>query len=218
MSVAMKPAPPQPTTQDVNSSSAKSDSLTSAFRQLQALASCDSLQSAAEIIRQLDHQQKQIRELEEKEKKHIIAMEVMASKIEKDKKRQSDAEANIESLHKMIADKEKALSEYSQKLDSAANDTKKLKSEKSLEAAKVLGLSADITSLQKVMKDREASINRMIASESSIKDLLTSEQKRTGQLKQECESLRVAMEASQVKLGTLESFRGPYQEMDENLM
>ncbi|KAJ5531923.1 hypothetical protein N7494_008475 [Penicillium frequentans] len=222
MSVAVKPAPPQPTAQDVNSSLAKNDSLTSAFRQLKALASSDPLQSAAEIIRQLDHQQEQMKELRkrinEQERSHTIATKVLASTIEKDKKTQIDADAEIHSLRKEIADKEKDLRDYSQKLDAAANDMKRLKSEKIQEANKAMGLSKDITSMQKALKEKDTSIDQMIALKSSFNDRLASEEKKTGDLKQECESLRAAMEDAQIKLGRLESFRAPYQEMDEDSM
>ncbi|KAJ6018276.1 hypothetical protein N7451_001655 [Penicillium sp. IBT 35674x] len=222
MSVVLKPAPSQQTAQDVNASLAKNDSLTSAFRQLKALASSDPLQSAAEVIRQLDHQQEQMKELSrklnEQERSHTIATKVLASTIEKDKKTQINADAEIYSLRKEIADKEKGLRDYSQKLDAVANDLKRLKLEKFQEATKAVKLSEDITSLQKVLKEKDTSIHQMTALESSFNDRLASEEKKTGDLKQECESLRAAMEESQSKLGRLESFRAPYQEMDEDAM
>ncbi|KAJ5631890.1 uncharacterized protein N7484_011990 [Penicillium longicatenatum] len=185
---------------------------------MKAFVSGDPLQNAADIIHQLDQQQEQIKELREQEKNHTIAMQVMASKIDKDKKRQSDAEAMFASLHKTIADKEKSLSESSKKLDVAVNDCKKLKTEKSQEAIKAMDLSARITSLQKVLKDRDASINEMAACESNFNDRLASEQQRTAELKQECESLKAAMEESQNRLERLESFRGSYQEINEKAM
>jgi chromosome segregation ATPase len=185
---------------------------------MKAFVSGDPLQNAADIIHQLDQQQEQIKELREQENNHTIAIQVMASKIDKDKKRQSDAEAMFASLHKTIADKEKSLSESSKKLDMAVNDCKKLKAEKSQEAIKAMDLSARITSLQKVLKDRDASINEMAACESNFNDRLASEQQRTAELKQECESLRAVMEESQNRLERLESFRGSYQEINEKAM
>lgn len=218
MSVAEKPTSPQPAIQDVNSSLAQSDSLTSAFRQLKALASSDPLQSAAEIVRQLDRQRGQIKELRKKLNEQEITTKVLTSTIEKDKKTQSDADTRIHAFRRNIADKEKGLLEYSQKLEAAANDMKRLKSEKSQEATKALELSNTITSLQKALEEKTASINQMIANEASFNDRLASEEQKTEDLKQYCESLRAAKEDSQTKLERLESFRAPYQEMDEDAM
>lgn len=217
MSVAAKP-PPQRATQDGNSNSPKSDSLKDFLKHIIKFASSSELQLASDIIREFDHQKEQINKLSDQDKDHTITIKMMAATIEKDKKTQEDSQAQTEALKKDMVEKDKVASAYLEKLNALGKDAEKLQSEKSQEIVKVSRLSDDITSLQKNLKEKNALIDKMVASQSSFGDRLRSEEKKSGDLQKECASLKRIIEESQLKLQKLEGFRGSYPKMDEDSM
>ncbi|KAJ5935844.1 hypothetical protein N7466_005391 [Penicillium verhagenii] len=221
MSVATKPSPPpgpQPGIQHVNSSSPTSDSFKCWVKCLLDFASKPELQIASNFIREFEHQQDQIKKLSDQDKDHTIAMKMMASTIEKDQTKQKEVQAKVESLRQIIADQETTISKYLQSIKTLETDAKNSKSDKIQDAAKLERLSDDITSLQKSLKEKDAIINKMKASESNFNDRLAIEKKKVGKLQEQCTSMTRIMEDSQAKLKTLESFRGSYREVAEDTM
>ncbi|KAJ5929862.1 hypothetical protein N7454_006812 [Penicillium verhagenii] len=221
MSVAKKPSPPpepQHGIEHFNSSTPTSDSFKCWVKCLLDFASKPELQIASNFIREFEHQQDQIKKLSDQDKNHTIAMEMMASTIEKDQTTQKEVQAKVESLRQVIADKDTTITKYLQSIKTLDNDAKKLKSDKVQDAAKIEGLANDITYLQKSLKEKDAIIHKMKAFESTSNDRLAIERTKVGKLEEQCTSMTRIMEDSQAKLNTLESFRGSYREVAEDTM
>ncbi|KAJ5761768.1 uncharacterized protein N7511_005150 [Penicillium nucicola] len=227
MSMSIEPSVPHKTSQDVTVPQITSETLESTVKQLCIFASSPDMEAASFIAHEIESQREQIKtkqnelsearkKLDEQEKNQSIAMNQWFIEMQKEKANYARVEGEVVLLKESVARKDSKLAESAQRIKNLEKERNTAQSENVSEKAKVNQLSLNITSLQKVLKERDGTIDQLRVTEVSMKDTLSSEKQRNEELEKELHSQMSIIQLSQTRLHKLEGYGFPGHQMDED--
>ncbi|KAJ5816156.1 hypothetical protein N7447_008389 [Penicillium robsamsonii] len=220
---------PRAPSQGVTAPLVTSEALEVTVRQICTFASSSEMKIASAIILEMQNQREQIKrksdelseirkKLEEQEKNQNIAMDQWFIGMQTQKSKFEACEAQVQSLRGTIAKKENELAQSAQKNKNIEDEKKKAQLEHLSEKSKANGLSNDMTSLEKRLKEKDAIINNLRTANLGMTNSLSSEKNKNEELEKEVSSLKSIIRESQARLQKLEGYGFCGHQMDEDSM
>lgn len=132
------------------------------------------------------------------------------------------AERKNASLQKEVTEKEKSLTEITRRIQELQRQIQTLLSERSQHERNMSSMIAqhniDLNSLERKLKERDASIGEMAATIAELENLLSDEQTKTATLKAEKKSLDETVREAHGRLEKFDAFIMPSRQIDEKSM
>ena len=193
------------------------------------LASSPESQFASAVLGEITQQREQIHSQDEELKK--LQMELlqiqetkrttindMLTANETERAKQRDSATQIESLHATVYEKESKIAEYSKNEGALQQEMAKLKSNYSLEVAKVSQSAKDISTLQANLKEKDKMIDQMKTAGSKLKSVLSSQQKKNEELESANASMSTELQATRARIQKLEDFPVQSSDIDDDFV
>lgn len=136
---------------------------------------------------------------------------------EDEKARQKDFATQIESLRATVHEREIKIAELSRNVESLRKEVGDLKSACSQEVAKLSQSVKDITTLQNNLKDKDKVIDQMKTAGSKLKSVLSSEQKKNGELEAANASMSTELRAIRARIEKMDDFTVQSSDIDDDL-
>ncbi|KAB8255450.1 hypothetical protein BDV32DRAFT_161906 [Aspergillus pseudonomiae] len=155
-------------------------------------------------------------EMDEERKRKDIALDEMFQANEKEKGRHKETKKHAQTLQTMINDKDTCISERDKVIDEFGKQVKKLQSDIAMERDKLAVARKEISGLQQSIQEKEATIDKMKAAGTELKDRLNSTKKTVKELQDERTSLRESLTKTEGNLKRLEGYAAGYSEMTED--
>ncbi|GAB1193470.1 hypothetical protein APSETT444_002688 [Aspergillus pseudonomiae] len=155
-------------------------------------------------------------EMDEERKRKDIALDEMFQANEKEKGRHKETKKHAQTLQTMINDKDTCISERDKVIDEFGKQVKKLQSDIAMERDKLAVARKEISGLQQSIQEKEATIDKMKAAGTELKDRLNSTKKTVKELQDERTSLRESLTKTDGNLKRLEGYAAGYSEMTED--
>ncbi|KAJ5775550.1 uncharacterized protein N7511_000561 [Penicillium nucicola] len=178
-----------------------------------------------EITQQRDKIQAQDQELKSlrreildiKETKRTTIEDMFAAN-ENEKAKQRDSATQIKSLRAIVNEKESMVAEYSENAGAMQQKIAKLESIVSQEVAKVSQSAKDISTLQANLKEKDKTVDQMKTAGSKLKSMLSSEQKKNGDLEAANASVNTELQTAKASLQRLKEIPVQSSEIDETFV
>ncbi|OQD61619.1 hypothetical protein PENPOL_c016G05337 [Penicillium polonicum] len=206
-----------------------SGSLEGFIKYMGILASSPESQFASAVLGEITQQREQIHSQDEELKK--LQMELlqiqetkrttindMLTANETERAKQRDSATQIESLHATVYEKESKIAEYSKNEGALQQEMAKLKSNYSLEVAKVSQSAKDISTLQANLKEKDKMIDQMKTAGSKLKSVLSSQQKKNEELESANASMSTELQATRARIQKLEDFPVQSSDIDDDFV
>ncbi|KAJ5988262.1 hypothetical protein N7481_003472 [Penicillium waksmanii] len=208
---------------------ANAGSLEGFIKYLGILASSPKSQFASAVLGEIAQQRKQIHFQEEDLKRlqqdilHIkktkeTTIDDMFAANEKERARQKDSATQIESLRATVHEREIKIAELTRNVESLQKEIGDLKSTCAQETAKLSQSAKDITMLQNNSKDKDKTIDQMKTAGSKLKSMLSSEQKKSGELEAANASMSIELQAVRAHAQKLDDFTVQSSDIDDDFV
>lgn len=208
---------------------ANAGSLEGFIKYLGILASSSESQFASAVLSEIAQQHEQIFSQNEELKKlqHEIldikktkqtTIDDMFDANEKERARQKDSATQIESLLTTVHEREVKIAELSRNEESLRKEIGDLKLTCSQEVAKLSQSAKDITALQHNSKEKDKMIDQMKILGSKLKSLLSSEQKKNGELEAANDSMSTELQAIRARIQRMDDFIVQPSDIDDDFV
>lgn len=206
-----------------------SGSLEGFVKFMRILASSSESQFASAVLDEITQQREQIdsrdEELKELHKKILHIEETKGTTIndmftanEQERAKQKESATQIESLQAIVEERESKIAELSRNVEALQQEERNLKLTCSKEVAKVSQSAKDISELQVNLKEKEKTIDQMKAAGSKLKSMLSSEQKKTGDLEAANASMNTELQTVRAHVQNLEDLPVQPSDIDDNFV
>lgn len=182
------------------------------------LASSSESQFAASVLGELTQQREQIHSQDEELKQKQITINEMFKFNQGEKAKQLDSATQIESLRATVQEKEIKIAEFSRDLRSLQQEIEKLKLTCSREVTKASQSARDITTLQNSLKEKDKVIDQMKTAGSKLKSILSSEQRKNGELEAANASMSTELQGARGCIRKMEDYAVESSDIDDNFV
>jgi chromosome segregation ATPase len=175
-------------------------------------------QKRQEIYSQDEELKKLQQEISHIKKTKETTIEDMFTANEKERARHKASATQIESLRATVLEREIKIAELSRNVESLHKGIEDLKSTCSQEVEKLSQSAKDITTLQNNSKEKDKMIDQMKTAGSKLKSVLSSEQKRNGELEAANTSMSTELQALRARIQRMDDFIVLPSDIDDNFV
>ncbi|KAJ5111857.1 hypothetical protein NUU61_001487 [Penicillium alfredii] len=175
-------------------------------------------QKRQEIYSQDEELKKLQQEISHIKKTKETTIDDMFAANEKERAKQKASATQIESLRATVHEREIKIAELSRNVESLHEEIEDLKSTCSQEDAKLSQSAKDITTLQNNSKEKDKMIDQMKTAGSKLKCVLSSEQKKNGELEATNASMSTELQAVRAHIQRMDNFIVQSSDIDDDFV